>query len=122
MSSKSEAGQKTVLEGSQKNQLTLQHIDTSTPLTTEQITMVIEQNSKVYEYIHQERMKELEEAKVQSFDRRYGLSALLIFLAILAMGTLYFRSEYFDQVMALIIGLLGGGAGGYAFGKSSNKE
>lgn len=84
--------------------------DTSPDLTKEQVDEVLSQQRQVKEYIHRDRERE-------SFDSKFYLISILVFILIFAGAVLWKYPDFFPEVLSLLIGLFGGAFGGYGFGK-----
>lgn len=102
---------------SEQNQLTLllQKIigqDSTPDLTSEQIDKIIDQRSTIASYVHADKKRD-------SFDYKFVLIVILLFILLFSALVLWKYPDTFPQVLSLIIGLLGGGAGGYGLGTKS---
>jgi hypothetical protein len=82
-------------------------------LTEEQKTELLAQRRQISEYIHEDKRR-------ASSDERFRLVSLMLFVFLFSGLVLLFKPDSFEQVLALVIGLFGGGAGGYALGRAAN--
>jgi len=87
-------------------------MDDGQDLTKEQKDELLSQRRQISEYIHEDK-------KRSSFDNRFHLIAALVFVLLFSGLVLWQKPDVFEQVLALVVGLFGGGAGGYALGRRS---
>lgn len=85
--------------------------DNTPSLNESQISEVLSRRSQISEYIHEDRKRE-------SYDSKFILIGIFLFILIFSGLVLWKKPDIFSQVLSLIVGLLGGGAGGYGIGKS----
>lgn len=103
-------------ETSQQLSILLQKItgtDNPPVFTEEQTNEILSQRRKITEYIHEDRKKD-------SYDSKFYLVVIVLFVFAFSALVLHKYPEIFSQVLSLVIGLFGGGASGYAIGKSRN--
>jgi len=83
--------------------------NTFTP-TERQVDEVLSQRRQVIGYIHDDK-------KTDSYDSKFYLVVVLIFILVFSGLVLWFKSDLFPEVLSFLAGLFGGGIGGYGFGK-----
>ncbi len=81
--------------------------------TVEQTNEILSQRRKITEYVHEDRKRE-------SYDAKFYLIVIVVFVFFFSALVLKFYPEVFPQVLSLVIGLFGGGGVGYSIGKSKN--
>lgn len=84
--------------------------DQTSNLTEEQINEVLAQRRQITTYIHEDRKRE-------SYDSKFNLIVILVFILIFSGGVLWKYPDAFSEVLSLLIGLFGGAFGGYGYGK-----
>lgn len=80
--------------------------DGASDLSESQVNEVLAQRRQVTDYIHKDRERE-------SFDLKFYLVIILVFILIFSGGVLWRKPDAFSEVLSLLIGLFGGGFGGY---------
>lgn len=103
-------------ETSQQLSILLQKItgaENTQVFTEEQTNEILSQRRKITEYVHEDRKRD-------SYDGKFYLVVVVLFVFAFSALVLHLYPEVFSQVLGLVIGLFGGGAGGYAIGKSKN--
>lgn len=81
-------------------------------LSDAQISELLAQRREIANYIHEDKKRE-------SYDAKFLFVGVLTFVLIFSALVLWKKPDVFSEVLSLIVGLLGGGAGGYTFGKWS---
>lgn len=85
--------------------------ENSPNFTKEQVDEILSQRREIAGYIHKDR-------KTESYDGKFYLIVIISFILIFSGLVLWAKPDIFSQVLSLIVGLFGGGIGGYGFGKS----
>ncbi len=80
------------------------------PVNEDHVTEMLSQRRQINEFINKDKGRD-------SKDRKYFLTAGLIFILLISALIIFTRPEYFTQVLSLIIG----GFGGFGFGKGFSK-
>lgn len=80
-------------------------------LSETQVDEVLAQRKEIAGFVHEDRKRE-------SFDTKFILIGILIFVLLFSCLVLWKKPDVFSEVLSLIVGLFGGGAGGYGLGKS----
>lgn len=75
-------------------------------LDKDQIDNLIKQRGQVYEYIHNDRTQE-------SYDNKYYFTGIVVAMLLIVGAVIWQVPEFTTEVLALLIGLVGG----YGFGK-----
>lgn len=94
-------------------------------LTTEQVTKIIDQRSKVQEFVHEDKKNAFELEKIDRKNRLHYLYTGAVAIILLCGIVLKYKPEYFSQLLQAIVTTLGGyGIGKYQGAKkdSSDKE
>lgn len=100
-------------ENSQELSILMQKVlgtDSTPDFTKEQVDELLSQKRETTGYIHADKKRE-------SFDNKFFLVVICLFIFAFSALVLKYYPEVFSQVLSLIVGLFGGGAGGYAVGK-----
>ena len=84
--------------------------DKTPPLSSEQIDKFIEQRGTIISYVHEDKMQE-------SWDSKFYLVVILIFILAFAGGVAWKLPDYFGEVLSFVAGLFGGSLGGYGLAK-----
>lgn len=101
-------------ENSQELSILMQKVlgtDSAPDFTKEQVDELLSQKRETAGYIHADKKRE-------SYDNKFYLVVICIFVIVFSALVLKYYPEVFSQVLSLVIGLFGGGAGGYAVAKS----
>lgn len=101
-------------ENSQEMSILMQKVlgsDNTPDFTEEQVDELLSQKRETTGYIHADKQRE-------SYDNKFYIIVVCIFIFAFSALVLKFYAEVFPQVLSLAVGLFGGGAGGYALGKS----
>ena len=85
--------------------------DSTPELTEEQTDEILAQRREISRYIHEDK-------KRASYDGKFYLLAMLLFIMLFSLVVLRYKPEVFSEVLSLVLGALGGGIGGYGIGKS----
>ena len=80
--------------------------ENSPNFTKEQIDELLSQRREIATYIHADR-------KSDSFDSKFYLVAILIFVILFSLLVLWLKPDMFLEVLSFLVGLLGGGGVGY---------
>jgi cytochrome c1 len=78
--------------------------------TEKQVDEILAQKSKIIDYVHRDKQR-------SSYDSKFYLIVVLIFVLIFSGLVIYFKPDLFSQVLSFLTGIFGGGLGGYGFGK-----
>lgn len=81
------------------------------PVNEEHVTEMLSQRRQINEYINNDKARD-------SYDKKYYLTAGLIFILTISCLVIFTHPEYFTQVLALIIG----GFGGFGFGRAYKQD
>lgn len=81
------------------------------PVNEEHVTEMLSQRRQINELINVDKGR-------ASYDKKYFLTAGLIFILVISGLVIFTRPEYFTQVLALIIG----GFGGFGFGQAYKRD
>lgn len=103
-------------ESSQELSILMQKVlgtDNTPDFTKEQVDELLSQKRETTGYIHADKKRE-------SYDNKFYLVTVCAFVIVFSALVLKYYPEVFSQVLSLVVGLFGGGASGYAVGKSKN--
>ena len=81
------------------------------PVNEAHVTEMLSQRRQINEFISEDK-------KRGSYDKKYFLTAGLIFIVVISSIVIFTHPEYFTQVLALIIG----GFGGFGFGQAYKRD
>jgi len=97
--------------------------DSHPKLTTDQVTQLIEQRSKIHEYIRDDKKDAFELQKIERKNHLHVLYVGAIGVVILSVFVLIFKPEYFAQLLQALVTTLGGyGIGKYQAKKESQEK
>jgi hypothetical protein len=74
-------------------------------LTESQVDEVLAQRRQVMDYIHDDNTRD-------SYDAKFYLVVVLIFITVFSLIVIYWKPELFSQVLSFLAGIFGGGLGG----------
>jgi len=80
-------------------------------LSEKQVDEVLSQRRKIAEFVHEDRQRD-------SYDMKFYLIGILLFVLLFSGLVLWKKPDVFSEVLSLIVGLFGGGVGGYGIGKT----
>lgn len=86
-------------------------LDNTSNFTPQQVDEVLAQRREISGYIHKDRVRD-------SWDSKFYLVAILIFVLIFSGSVLYLKPDLFAEVLSFLAGIFGGGLGGYGFAKA----
>src|SRR5687768_2176477 len=72
--------------------------DNTPPMTSEQMDKLIDQRGKIIDYVHKDKKRD-------SFDAKFYLIAVLVFIVIFAGLVMWKLPEYFGEVLSFLAGL-----------------
>ncbi len=81
------------------------------PVNETHVTEMLSQRRQINEFINTDKARD-------SYDKKYYLTAGLIFILLISGLVIFTYPEYFTQVLALIIG----GFGGFGLGRASKQD
>ncbi|MBI2473361.1 hypothetical protein HYV70_02300 [Candidatus Uhrbacteria bacterium] len=90
----------------------------SPKLTTDQVTKLIDQRSRVQEYIREDKKEFFELAKIDRTNKLHFLYVGAVAIIILCWIVLKYKPEYFSQLLQAIVTTLGG----YGIGRYQGKK
>jgi hypothetical protein len=82
--------------------------DNSPDFTKEQVDELLSQKREITGYIHEDK-------KSDSWDNKFYLVAILIFVLLFSCLVLWKKPEFFSEVLSFLTGVFGGGLGGYGW-------
>ena len=85
--------------------------DSTPDFTKEQVDELLSQKRETTGFIHADKKRD-------SYDNKFYLVVVCLFVIAFSALVLKYYPEVFSQVLSLVVGLFGGGAGGYAVGKN----
>ena len=83
-------------------------LENAPKFTESQIDEVLSQRRQVFDHIHSDNQRD-------SWDSKFYLIVILVFILIFAGAVLNWKPDLFSQVLSFLAGIFGGGLGGYGY-------